>query len=100
MRKLTLDLVRAMIATIQFRTISLSSKNIKIRILKIIILPVVLYGCKTWSLILREESGLRVADNVVLRRMFGLKKDGGIGVGRKLHNKEIHNLHFSPSAIR
>jgi hypothetical protein len=49
----------------------LLSKNIKIRIYKTIILPVVLYGCETWSLILKEEHRLRVFENRVLRRIFG-----------------------------
>jgi hypothetical protein len=51
------------------------SKNLKIRIYKTIILPVVLYGCKTWSLTLREEHRLRVFENRVLRRIFGPKRD-------------------------
>jgi hypothetical protein len=67
-------------------------KNIKIRIYKTIILPVVLYGCGTWSLTLREEDRLRV-----LRRIFGQKRDEG---WRKLHNEELHNLYSSPSIIR
>jgi hypothetical protein len=53
----------------------LLSKNIKIRIYKTIILPVVLYGCETWSLTLREEHRLRVFENRVLRRIFGPKRD-------------------------
>jgi hypothetical protein len=52
----------------------LLSKNVKVRIYKIIILPVVLYGRETWSLILREEHRLRVFENRVLRRIFGLKR--------------------------
>jgi hypothetical protein len=51
------------------------SKNLKIRIYKKIILPVVLYGCETWSLTLREEHRLRVFENRVLRRVFGPKRD-------------------------
>jgi hypothetical protein len=62
-----------MLATIQSSL--LLSKNIKIRIYKIIILPVVLYGCDTWSLTLREEHRLRVSENRVLRRIFGPKRD-------------------------
>jgi hypothetical protein len=54
----------------------LLSRNIKIRIYKTIILPVVLHGCETWSLTLRKEPRLRVFDNRVLRRIFGLKRDG------------------------
>jgi hypothetical protein len=49
------------------------SKNIKIRICETVILPVVLYGCETWSLTLREEHGLRVFENGMLRRIFGSK---------------------------
>jgi hypothetical protein len=62
------------------------SKNIKIRIYKTIILPVVLYGCENWSLILKEEHRLRVSENRVLRRIFGPKTDKEMGVWRKLQN--------------
>ena len=51
------------------------SKNLKIKIYRTIILPVVLYGCETWSLTLREERRLRVFENRVLRRVFGPKRD-------------------------
>jgi hypothetical protein len=60
---------------------------------------VVLYGCETWSLTLREEHRLRVYENRVLRRIFGLKRDEVTGVWRKLHNEELHNLYPSPSKI-
>jgi hypothetical protein len=70
------------------------------RIYKSIILPVVLYGYETSSLTLREEHILRVFENSVLRRIFELKRDEVIGVWRKLHNEELHNLHCSPSIIR
>ena len=53
---------------------SLLSKNLKIKMYRTIILPVALYGCKTWSLTLREESRLRVFENRVLRRIFGPKR--------------------------
>jgi hypothetical protein len=93
-----------MLATVQIRTIFLSSrllsKNIKIRIYKNIILPLVLYGCETWSLILREEHRVRVFENWVLRRMFGSKRNEVTGVQRKLHNGEIHNLYSSLNIIR
>jgi hypothetical protein len=65
----------------------LLSKNIKIRIYKSIILPVVLYGCETWSLVLREEYRPRVFENRVLRRIFGPKRDEVTGDWRKLHNE-------------
>jgi hypothetical protein len=58
-------------------------KNVKLRIYKTIILLVVLYGCETWSLILREEHRLRVFENKGLRRIFGLKKDEVTGGWRK-----------------
>ena len=54
---------------------SLLSKNLKIKIYRTIILPVVLYGCETWSLTLKEERRLRVFENRVLRRVFGPKRD-------------------------
>jgi hypothetical protein len=59
-------------------------KNLKIRTYKTIILPVVLYGCETWSLTLREEHRLRLFENRVLRRIFGRKRDKVIGGWRKL----------------
>jgi hypothetical protein len=68
---------------------------VKVRIYKNIILPVVLYGCETWSLTVREEHKLRV-----LRRIFGPKRDRVTGGWRKLHNEELHNLYSSPSIIK
>jgi hypothetical protein len=76
------------------------SKNFKIIIYRTIILPVVLYGCETWSLTLREEHKLRVFENRVLRRIFGPKRDEATGEWRKLHNKELHDLYSSPGIIR
>jgi hypothetical protein len=78
----------------------LLSKKIKIIIYKIIILPVVLYGCETWSLTLREENRLRVFDNRVLRIVFGPKRDEVTGGWRKQHSEELHNSYSSPSVIR
>jgi hypothetical protein len=75
-------------------------KNINIKIYKTIILPVVLCGCKTWSLTLREKHRLKVLENRVLRRMFGYERDGTIGGWRKLHNEALHNLHFLPNITR
>jgi hypothetical protein len=64
------------------------------------ILSVVLYGCQTWSLTLREEHRLKVFENRVLRRIFGPKKDEVTVEWRKLHNKELHDLYSLPSIIR
>ena len=58
---------------------SLLSKNLKIKICGTVILPVVLYGCETWSLTFREEHRLRMFENRVLRRIFGPKGDGVTG---------------------
>jgi hypothetical protein len=76
------------------------STNVKIKIYRTIILPVVLYGCESWSLILREECRQRVFDNRLLRRIFGPKRDEVTGEWRKLHNKELCSLYFSPDIIR
>jgi hypothetical protein len=67
----------------------LLSTNIKVKIYKTIILPLVLYGCGTWSLTLREEQRLRVFENRVLRRITGPKRDEVTGEWRKLHNGEL-----------
>jgi hypothetical protein len=66
---------------------------------KPIILPVILYGCETWSLTLREEHRLRVFENKVLRRIFGPKRDEVTGEWKKLHNEELRDLYSSPSII-
>jgi hypothetical protein len=76
------------------------SKNVNIRIYRIVILPVVLNGCETWSLKLRKEHRLSVFESRVLKRIFGLKRDEVIGGWRRLHNEELHNLYGSPSIIR
>ena len=79
---------------------SLLSKKLKIKIYRTIILPVVLYGCETWSLTLREESRLRVFENRVLRRVFGLKRDEVTGEWKKLHNEELSDLYSLPNIVR
>ena len=75
-------------------------KNIKIEIYRTVVLPVVLYGCDTWSLTLREERRLRVFENRELRRIFESKRDEVTGEWRKLHNEELNDLYFSPNIIR
>ncbi|KAJ4441575.1 hypothetical protein ANN_11431 [Periplaneta americana] len=79
---------------------SLLSKNLKVRIYKTVILPVVLHGCETWTLTLREEHRLRVFENNVLRKIFGAKRDEVTGEWRKLHNAELHAFYSSPDIIR
>jgi len=71
---------------------SLLPKYLNTKIYRTIILPVVLYGCETWSLTLREERRLRVSENRVLRRIFGPKRDEVTGEWRKLHNKKLSDL--------
>jgi len=66
----------------------LLSKNLNIKIYRTIILPVVLYGCETWSLTLRKERKLRVFENMVLREW------------RRLHNEELNDLYSSPNIVR
>jgi hypothetical protein len=78
----------------------LVSKNIKIKIYKTIISPVVLYGCETWSPILTEEHGMAVFENRVLRRIFGPKRNEVTGDWRELHNGKLRNLYSWPNIIR
>jgi hypothetical protein len=80
--------------------LSLAIKNTKIKIYRIIILPVVLYGCVTWSLTLREERWLGMFENRVLGRIFGPKRDNVTGEWRKLRNEELNVLYSSPSIFR
>jgi hypothetical protein len=78
----------------------LLSKNLKIRIYRTIILPVVMYGCETWSLTLREERRLRVFENRVLRRTFGPNRDEVMGEWRKLHKKKLNDLYSLPNLVQ
>jgi hypothetical protein len=79
---------------------SLLSKNINIKIYRTITWPVVLNGCETWSLTLREEHRLRVFENRMLRKIFGPKREDISGEWRKLHNEELNVLYSSPPTIR
>jgi len=63
-------------------------------------LPVVLYGCETWSLTLREEMKLRVFENKVLRGIFEPRRDEVTGDWKRLNNKELNDLYSSPSTVR
>jgi hypothetical protein len=81
-------------------TSRLLSRNLKVKIYKTIIIPVVLYGCETWSLTLRKKHRLRVFENRVLRRIFGPKRHEVTGEWRKLHSGELHILYLSLDIIR
>jgi len=77
------------------------TKNIKMKIYKTIILPVVLYGCESWSLILREKCRLRLFENSVMTRIrvFGSKRYEVIGEWKRLHIEDLNDLYFSPNII-
>jgi hypothetical protein len=81
-----------MLATNQASSFRLLPKNIKLRIYKTIMLPMVLYESETWSLTLREGHRLRLYQNRVLRRIAGTRRDEMAGGWRQLHNEELHNL--------
>ena len=75
-------------------------ENDTINIYRTLILPVVLYGCETWSLTLRQECRLKMFENSVLMGIFGAVKDEVRGEWRKLHNEELKDLYCSPSIVR
>ena len=77
----------------------LLSKTLKIKIYRTIIFPVVLYGCETWSLTLREERKLRVFENMVLRKIFGRRRDEEVAKWRRMHNEELNNLYSSRNIV-
>jgi hypothetical protein len=83
-----------------FLSSRLLSRNVKIRIYETIILPVVLYGCKTWPLTLREVHRLWAFENRVHSRLFRPKRIEVTGEWRKLHNEELRDLCSSPSIVR
>jgi hypothetical protein len=96
--KSRLKLGNACVYLVQIRlSSSLLSKKLKIKIYRTTILPVVLYGCETWWLTLRDERRPRVFENRVLRRVFGHKREEVTGEWRKLHNEELYSL---PNIVR
>ena len=103
MKKLRADSSRGMLAIIRRRIFCLPvcySKNIKIKIYRTVILPVVLYGCETWPLTLWEERGVRVFENRVLRGIFGPKRNEATREWGKLHNEELNDLYCSSNIVR
>ena len=89
----------SMLSNVQSLFLQVCIQNLKIKICRILIMGVVLYGCQTWSFTLREERRLRVFHNRVLRRIPGPKRDEATGKWRILHNKEHHDLYSSPHII-
>jgi hypothetical protein len=79
---------------------NLPSKNTKIDIYRATVLPVALYGCETWLLMMREEHTLWLFENRVLRKIFGRRRDGVTGEWRRLHNKELNDVYCSPNIIQ
>ena len=79
---------------------SLLCKYTKIKIHSTTVLPVVLYGCASWSLTLREEHRLRVFRNRVLRERFGHKRDEETGEWRRVHNEELFDLYSSTNIVQ
>ena len=67
-------------------------QNLKMKIYRTIILPFVLYGCESWSLTLREERRLRVSENRVIRKIFGLRSDEVTWEWRKLYSEELIDM--------
>ena len=76
------------------------SKNLKIKIYRTLILPVVLYGCETWLVTLWEERKLRLFENMVLRRIFGPRREEVTGDWRRLRNVELNDLYSSRNIVR
>jgi hypothetical protein len=71
-----------------------------IKTYRTIVFPFVLYGCETWSLILRVEGRLRVFENRFLSRILGPKRGELSGKWRKLHKEELHDVYSSPTVLR
>jgi hypothetical protein len=83
----------------EYFVLQFAVQKYKITIHRTITLPVVLYGCVTWWLTLREDLRLRVFENRVLRGIFGLKRGEVTGEWRKLHNEELNDLYCSPNIV-
>lgn len=81
-------------------TSRLISRKLKLKIYRTVILPVILYGCESWSTTLADEHKLRVFENKVLRKIYGPKRDEMTGEWRRLHNEELHGLYDSPDVVK
>jgi len=79
---------------------SLLARHLKFKVHRTIILPLVLYGCETWSLTQTERRRMGLFENRVLRRTFGPKRNDVRGQWRKLHNEELADLYCSPNILR
>jgi len=101
-KKLRVDWMQGMLAIIGRRIFCLlvCYPSIKIKIFRAVILPVVLYGCESWALTLREARRLRMFENKVVRKIFGPKKDEVTAEWRRLHKEEFYDLCSSPNVIR
>ena len=93
------SVISFLLSTLNLLSSRLLSKNLKIKIYRSTVLPVVLYGCETWLLTLREERKLRVFENMVLRRIFGPRRDKVTGEWRRLHNEELNDLYPSRNIV-
>jgi len=71
-----------------------------LKIYRTVILPVILYGCESWSMILADEHKLRVFENKVLRKIYRKKRDEMTGEWRRLHNEELHGLYDLPNVVK
>jgi hypothetical protein len=96
----SIELENACYHSVKFLSFIFLSQNVRIKIYGTTVMPFVLYGCETWSLKLRDEHGLSVFENRVLRCVFGRKRDEVTRKWRKLHNKEQNVLYSLPNILR
>ena len=97
---LTRECVEVLFSRLEINMAQINNYQDNNKIYKTVILPVILYGCETQTLTLREEKRLQVFENKVLRKIFGPKRDNQTGEWRRLHNRELHNLYGKPDIIR
>jgi hypothetical protein len=85
---------------VRFRTFCLLCENVKIKVNRTVILPVILKGFETLYFVLKEEQRLKVFENRVPGRIFGPTRNEVTGDWRKLHDEELHNFYSSPHIIK